>query len=237
MDLDAELAGALAPLADGADVSVAVLDTESGERAAYGDEAYDTASIVKVGILAALLLRAQDEGRKLNGAELAYAEAMIRRSDNTSATGLLRVIGGEEALDAAHGRLGLTATKAAHAWGLTQTTAADQVRLLEAVFGADSELSAGSRAYLAELMEGVEADQEWGVSAAGTDWALKNGWMPRTTTGLWDVNSIGRVASGGHTLLVAVLSRGHATKEAGVAVVESVAKAAAGVMGAVAASR
>ncbi|WTP78692.1 class A beta-lactamase-related serine hydrolase [Streptomyces sp. NBC_00178] len=236
VDLDAELAGALAPLADGADVSVAVLDTGSGAGAVYGDGAYDTASIVKVDILAALLLRAQDEGRKLNGAELAYAEAMIRRSDNTSATELLKAVGGREGLDAANGRLGLTTTSAAHAWGLTQTTAADQVRLLQAVFGADSELSAASRTYLAGLMEQVETDQGWGVSAAGTGWALKNGWMPRTTTGLWDVNSIGRVVSGGRTLLVAVLSRGHTTKEAGVAVVEFAAEAAAGVMGAVAAS-
>ncbi|MFI8006885.1 serine hydrolase [Streptomyces sp. NPDC086010] len=236
VDLDAELADALAPLAGGADVSVAVLDTGSGVGAACGNGAYDTASIVKVDILAALLLRAQDEGRRLNGAELAYAEAMIRRSDNTSATELLKAVGGHEGLDAANGRLGLTATRAAHAWGLTQTTAADQVRLLRAVFGADSELSAASRAYLAGLMEQVEAGQGWGVSAAGTDWALKNGWMPRTTTGLWDVNSIGRVVSGGRTLLVAVLSRGHTTKEEGVAVVEFAAGAAAGVMGAVGAS-
>ncbi|MFC8228016.1 serine hydrolase [Streptomyces sp. NPDC057287] len=233
VDLDAELADALASLADGADVSVAVLDTESGAGAAYGDGTYDTASIVKVDILAALLLLAQDEDRELNGAEQAYAEAMIRRSDNTSATELLKAVGGEEGLDAANERLGLTGTKAAHAWGLTQTTAADQVRLLEAVSGTDSELSAGSRAYLTKLMGQVEADQRWGVSAAGTGAVLKNGWMPRTTTGLWDINSIGSVESAGHTLLVAVLSRGHATKEAGIALVESVARAAAGVTGAV----
>ncbi|MER7942433.1 serine hydrolase [Streptomyces sp. NPDC094458] len=229
VDLDAELADALAPLADGADVSVAVLDTESGASAAYGDGTYDAASIVKVDILAVLLLQAQDEDRELNGAERAYAEAMIRRSDNTSATELLKVIGGEEGLDAANVRLGLTGTKAAHAWGLTQTTSADQVRLLEAVSGADSVLSEASRAYLTELMGQVEADQRWGVSAAGTDAVLKNGWMPRTTTGLWDVNSIGRVRSGGHTVLVAVLSRGHATQEAGIGLVETVAKAAVAV--------
>ncbi|MFE9726210.1 serine hydrolase [Streptomyces sp. NPDC005794] len=234
VDLDTELADALAPLADCADVSVAVLDTESGAGAAYGDGTYDAASIVKVDILAALLLQVQDEGRELSGAEHAYAEAMIRRSDNTSATELLKVIGGEQGLDTANERLGLTGTKAAHAWGLTRTTAADQVRLLEAVSGTDSELSAASRAYLTELMGQVEADQRWGVSAAGTGAVLKNGWMPRTTTGLWDVNSIGRVESGGRTLLMAVLSRGHATKEAGISLVESVAKAAVGVTGAVA---
>ncbi|MEU0149339.1 serine hydrolase [Streptomyces sp. NPDC006288] len=231
VDLDAELAAALAAPAADADVSVAVLDTTNGAGASYGDGAYDTASIVKVDILAALLLRAQGEGRMLNGAEQARAEAMITRSDNASATELLRAVGGEDALDAANERLGLTGTKAAHAWGLTRTTAADQVRLLRAVFGTASELSAASRAFLTELMGQVEADQRWGVSAAGTGCALKNGWMPRTTTGLWDVNSIGRVESGGHTLLMAVLSRGHTTKEAGIALVESVARAAAGAAG------
>lgn len=236
MDLDAELADALAPLTGGTDVSVAVLDTASGAGAAYGDGAYDTASIVKVDILAALLLLAQDEGRELNGAEHAWAEAMIRRSDNTSATELLKTVGGAGGLDAANERLGLSGTTAAHAWGLTQTTATDQVRLLKAVFGTDSELSASSRAYLTELMGEVQADQRWGVSAAGSGVALKNGWMPRTTTGLWDINSIGRVESGGSTCLVAVLSRGHATKEAGVALVESVAKAAVGVAAGVSAT-
>ncbi|MFE2016652.1 serine hydrolase [Streptomyces sp. NPDC059499] len=236
VDLDAELADALAPLTGSADVSVAVLDTASRAGAVYGDGAYDTASIVKVDILAALLLLAQDEGRELNGAEHAWAEAMIRRSDNTSATELLKAVGGAEGLDAANERLGLSGTTAAHAWGLTQTTATDQVRLLETVFGTDSELSESSRAYLTELMGDVQADQRWGVSAAGSGAVLKNGWMPRTTTGLWDINSIGRVESGGSTYLVAVLSRGHATKEAGVALVESVAKAAVGVAGRVSAT-
>lgn len=70
-----------------------------------------------------------------------------------------------------------------------------------------------------------------GVSAAGGGWALKNGWMPRTTTGLWDINSIGRVRTGGRTCLVAVLSAGHPTKESGIALVEAVARAAVGVVG------
>lgn len=68
------------------------------------------------------------------------------------------------------------------------------------------------------------------MSAAGTGWALKNGWMPRTATGLWDVNSIGRVSVGGRVLLIAVLSAGHATKEAGIAVVEAAARAAVGAL-------
>lgn len=237
VDLDAELAGAVEPLltgAGGAAVSVAVLDSGSGTRAVYGgaDATYDTASIVKVDILAALLLRAQDEKRELTGGERGYAVAMIENSDNDSATALLAAVGGVAGLDAANERLGLTATTAAHAWGLTRTTAADQLTLLEAVFGTDTGtgLSADSRTYLRGLMAAVEADQQWGVSAAGSGWALKNGWMPRTATGLWNINSIGQVTAGGHTYLVAVLSGGQRTKESGIALVESAAKAAVGVL-------
>ncbi|MFD7426511.1 serine hydrolase [Streptomyces sp. NPDC059818] len=239
VDLDAELAGAVEPLlagADGAAVSVAVLDSGSGARAVYGgaDAAYETASIVKVDILAALLLRAQDEERELTAGERGHAVTMIENSDNDSATALLAAVGGAAGLDAANERLGLTSTTAAHAWGLTRTTAADQLTLLEAVFGTDTgtALSADSRTYLRGLMERVEADQQWGVSAAGSGWALKNGWMPRTATGLWNINSIGRVTAGGHTYLVAVLSGGQRTEESGIALVESAARAAVGVLSA-----
>ncbi|MEU1087100.1 serine hydrolase [Streptomyces sp. NPDC005892] len=233
VEYDALVAAAVRRVAGDARLSVAVFDAESGAGGAYESapgQTFDTASIVKVDILAALLLTAQDEGRDLTASERASAAAMIENSDNVSATRLLQVVGGESALDAANGRLGLIGTTASHAWGLTQTTAADQVRLLAAVFAegedADTPLSEESRDYVQELMGQVEADQRWGVSAAGSGSLLKNGWMPRTTTGLWDINSVGRVESGGRSYLVAVLSDGHATQQAGVTLVEAAAKAA-----------
>jgi hypothetical protein len=78
-------------------------------------------------------------------------------------------------------------------------------------------------------MERVVAGQDWGVSAAADgprDTALKNGWLPRDATGLWDVNSIGRITAGGRVRLVAVLSDGHPTRKAGIALVERAARAA-----------
>ncbi|MGV9695572.1 serine hydrolase [Streptomyces sp. NPDC003470] len=238
VDHDALLATAMeaVPVADGTEVSVAVLDLESGESAAYGTAAFDTASIVKVDILAALLLDAQDAGRALTAGEQAYAVDMIGNSDNDAASALWRTIGAAQGLDAANERLGLTATEGGDGplWGLTRTTAADQLVLLRQVFGAgDSPLSGASRTYLRELMGGIAADQRWGVSAAadGGDgsWALKNGWLRRSTTGLWVVNSIGRVTAGGHDRLVAVLSRGSATLAAGVSLTEAAARAAVSV--------
>ncbi|WP_406479777.1 serine hydrolase [Streptomyces sp. NBC_01615] len=232
VDWDALLAEAMkdVTVADTAKLSVAVLDTDSGESATYGDSAFDTASIVKVDILATLLLQAQDADRHLTAQEKTYATAMIENSDNTSASALWRIIGKAKGLDAANKRFGLTDTAGGNdmLWGLTQTTAADQLTLLQQVFGDDSKLSESSQTYLQGLMGEIEIDQQWGVSAAadGSKWALKNGWLARSTTGLWDINSIGRVTVDGHDYLVATLSNGNSTQAKGISLVEAAAKAA-----------
>lgn len=214
-----------------ASLSVAVVDLADGRRAGYGAKAgrtYDTASIVKVDILATLLLKAQGERRGLTSSEKSLASAMIRVSDNKATDALWARIGGAGALDAANRRLGLTGTTAGSGglWGLTQTTAADQLVLLSAVFGEDSELTPASQRYARTLMAAIASGQDWGVSAAGRAVGLKNGWLPRTATGLWDVNSVGRVSAGGRDYLLAVLSKGSASMGGGVTLVEGAAKAA-----------
>lgn len=235
VDHDALLADAVEAVSaeNTAEVSVAVLDLDSGDRATYGDGAFDTASIVKVDILATLLLRHQDAGTRLTAQEKAYATAMIENSDNASATALWRIIGRAEGLDAANERFGLVGTEGGDGelWGLTQTTAADQLTLLQQVFGDDSELSEASRSYARGLMRRIAVGQQWGVSAAadGSAWALKNGWLPRSTTGLWDINSVGRVTVDGDDYLVAVLSKGNSTQAKGISLVEAAARAAVSV--------
>ncbi|MFD4503169.1 serine hydrolase [Streptomyces sp. NPDC058457] len=234
VDRDALLSSALGKVTvpSGAKVSAAVLDLDSGDSAAYGDSAFDTASIVKVDILATLLLQAQDADRHLTATEKAYATKMIENSDNTSASQLWDIIGKAAGLDAANKRFGLTSTEGGDGalWGLTQTTAADQLTLLQQVFGDDSKLSEASQAYIQGLMKTVESDQRWGVSAAadGSEFALKNGWLARSTTGLWDVNSIGRVTVDGTDYLVAVLSKGTVSQAKGISLIEAAAKAAVG---------
>jgi hypothetical protein len=231
MSANALLAEAVTPLvANGLTrLSVSVLELDGGWGAGFGEARFDTASIVKVNILAALLLRAQDTGRELTAAERMRAEAMIGRSDNASTDVLWLAIGGAAGLDAANARLGLTDTTggADGHWGLTQTTSADQIALLWAIHSTDSVLRADSRAYIRTLMSGVVSGQRWGISAAADgDFELKNGWLPRTRTGLWDVNSIGWVTREGREYLVAVVSEGYATQAAGVMAVEAAAEAA-----------
>ncbi|MFG3545894.1 serine hydrolase [Streptomyces sp. NPDC047725] len=216
-------------------VTAAVLSLDGGSRKPLlqGEDApYDTASIVKVDILATLLLQAQDAGRHFTAQERALAEPMIRNSDNAATNALWREIGGAPGLEAANKRMGLTSTKGGPGtkWGLTQTTASDQIRLLLSVFDSaatsrtDSPLNEDSRAYIRTLMTRVASDQAWGVSAvSGPDYALKNGWLQRTASGLWDVNSVGRVTVDGHRYLVAVLSDGSVSMSDGVSAVERAA--------------
>jgi hypothetical protein len=114
-------------------------------------------------------------------------------------------------------------------WGITQTTAPDQVRLLEAVFNDTSPLNADSRAYIRRLVYHIAPDQDWGVSAAadaGRPTALKNGWLQRSQTQKWDVNSIGRIEKNGRVFYGAVLLNGCNTEEIGISLVESAARLA-----------
>jgi hypothetical protein len=222
-------------------VTTAVLDLDhpAGKPQVRGkDVPYDTASIIKVDILTALLVQAQDAGRSLTQQERTQAEAMIEHSDNDAANALWGRIGLASGLEAVNKRLGLSSTVggAGGKWGLTRTTVTDQILLLRAVFAdggtssaSESVLATTSRNYIRTLMTRIAAGQSWGVSAAsdsGTGWALKNGWLQRSTTGLWDINSVGRVTSGTHHYLVAVLSDGNASMTGGIAAVERAARTA-----------
>ena len=206
------------------DTAVAVLDLGTGVTATFAaDKPLPTASVVKVDILAALLL--QKDGELTQGQE-ATARRMIQNSDNNAATTLWKAIGGADGLDKANRQLGLTATTPGTKarWGLTTTTAADQLRLLSVIFTDDSPLSAGSRGFIRTLMGNVADDQQWGVSAAddpgGSEFYLKNGWLPRT--GGWIVNSVGEVEHDGHKLLVVALSDGRPSKDVGIDVLEGI---------------
>jgi beta-lactamase class A len=209
--------------------SVAVLDRRTGERYSFrGTEKYDTASIVKVQVLACLLLKAQDSDRELTSSELSLAKRMIRLSDNNATTELFSRLGRVGAVTRSNKRLGLTATVVNSSWGLTKTTANDQVRLLAELVDPKSPLDAESRELAFELMTTVDKAQRWGVSAAagkGETTAIKNGWDIRSADrGLWAINTVGRITGGKTDVSVAVLSHGHASQGAGIAVVEKVAQ-------------
>ncbi|MGI5165843.1 serine hydrolase [Spirillospora sp. CA-253888] len=212
-------------------LSVAVRDLATGHGYAYGARMRTaTASVVKVDIVLALLLKAQRRGRTLTAYQRDLAARAVKESDNAATDVLWGMIGGGAGLAAAHRRLGLrdTVPGPGGAWGSTRTGTADRLRVLAAL--ESGPLSAANRRYLRGLMEDVAPEQAWGVSAAGgrSGTALKNGWLPRRADGgRWTVNSVGRVTVGGRAFALAVLSDRNPTMGAGVTAVEHAARAVA----------
>jgi hypothetical protein len=223
-----DLAAAVGPIAraDGGHVTVAVDDLTTGTEAAYGGtREFVTASIVKVDILCSLLYRSQESRRALTSQE-----------DELATTSLYGDVDGAAGVDKANRVFGLSETTAGTGpyWGLTTTTADDQIRLLRLVFTRPSVLTARSQDYVQYLMGHVEADQQWGVPAAadhGTRFMVKNGWLPSPATGLWEINSIGEVVHHHQHMLIVVLSDDNASEASGISVVEEIARKAAGAIG------
>ncbi|WP_436527448.1 serine hydrolase [Actinoplanes sp. HUAS TT8] len=209
--------------------SLAVLDKKTGLTYAFrGDQKFETASIVKVQVLACLLMTTQDAGRKLTSQEDALAKNMIRNSDNDSTTSLFTKLGKQSAVQKCDKRLGLTQTTVNSSWGLTRTTAKDQVKLLAQLVSDKSPLTASSRKYAHTLMSTVNPAQQWGVPAAaktGEDFTVKNGWLGRSTeNGLYIINSVGRIVGDDTDVSIAVLSHLNKSEASGHKVVETAAK-------------
>lgn len=209
-------------------LAVAAMDRQGTASVTVGTRRFETASIVKVNILAALLLRQTPPGKALTSGTRRTAEEMIESSDNDAAVALWQRINGRSGLVAANRTLGMKETKVSVHWGLTTTTAADQLRLLTALTSPDGPLTPQDRSFVMGLMNKVIPEQRWGVTAAGgpgnRSVYVKNGWDTADADGgRWIVNSIGRVVEADHDWLIAVLSDHHTTQEAGVRVVEKAA--------------
>jgi beta-lactamase class A len=211
--------------------AVAVVNNRTGEVYRHHPTArFQTASVVKLDILAGVLLTAQDAGRGLTATERSLASRMIRASDNAAASSLWWRLGGHDGLARINTRLGLTHTVLGRDtwWGTTTTTVVDQVRMVDIITGRRGPLNRTSVAYAVGLMRAVNADQDWGVSAAaraGERVALKNGWFPGPTSlSEWTVNTVGRITDANTDATVVVLSQGNRSMAAGVALVEAVTR-------------
>jgi beta-lactamase class A len=209
-------------------VTAAVVDARTGTVSIYRPKGRAiTASIVKVDILETLLGEAQAEDRDLTEDERELAGRMITESDNDAAEDLWELVGGASAVARYNDRVGLTATAPNQAgyWGLTTTSAVDQVRLVQEVCYPSHVLTGSSRRYALGLMTQVDPAQAWGVSAGvppDASVALKNGWLPYD--GAWHVNSIGCVQGAGRDYVIAVLVGDEPTEEDGIETIEGLSR-------------
>jgi hypothetical protein len=190
--------------------------------------AFDSASTVKVTVLATLLWDAKKHNRYLTSTETTLATKMITQSDNASTTKLWNQLG----LTKIKGFLaaaGMTKTTPGTGgyWGLTQINVTDEQKLLKLVTATNTVLSDSSRAYILKLMGKVISSQRWGTPAGAPSTVavhVKNGWLSRSTNA-WRVHSLGTFNGGGHDYMMSVLTVGSSTMDYGVATIQGVAKA------------
>lgn len=223
------LAVSNAVAAAGGDTAVAVYDATSGRSYAYQDSArFKTGSVVKLSILGELLRRAQ-EGRTPTAADQRNALAMIAHSDNDAASDLWDELGRGSAVVGTFDRLvGTRATTADPGGylGLTVTTAADEVMVMRAIAYPNPVLTDSSRAQAVTLLGQVESDQRFGATAGvppGVEVDVKNGWLPYDEG--WYVNTVAHVYGAGRDYVVAVMSKGGATQQAGTDRIEQISAA------------
>jgi hypothetical protein len=192
------------------------------------------ASVSKIALLEILLLERQEAGKLLTNNEDSQLTEMIEHSSNAAADEVFELAGGHAKVVAEQKPLGLNTNLTVYGpgnlWGLTTSSAAQQIVVLNNLVDAASPLNVGSREYALELLQHVEADQRWGVPVAadkGSTYYVKDGWLAVDTDhGLWAVNSDGIITVHGQRLLVSVMTQHGASFDGGIVYCEKLVKAA-----------
>ncbi|MFF3768195.1 serine hydrolase [Streptomyces sp. NPDC001922] len=209
-------------------IALALHDRRTGTRCTLdANRKFDSASVVKVTVLGALLRRAMEENRELTRKEVKLTTSMITKSDNEATSTLWRQLG-VRGIQHFLTLAGMTRTVpgADGYWGLTQVTAGDQMKLLDLLTSDNDVLDRDARSYARGLMQRVVAGQRWGTPAGAPDAAtigVKNGWLSRSTHG-WRVHSVGTFTGGGHDYGIVVLSHGNRTMDYGIASIQGAAR-------------
>jgi beta-lactamase class A len=214
----------------GSDAGVEVYDvTHQHSYASHGAAQFLTASSIKVPIMLTFFAMTESQEREPDGDEMNLLTAMIEHSDNDAASALFDEIG--EASGIANylqqsGVSGLTPNQSA--WGYSLITPQAMVDMLTQL-DAGTILTAGDRATSLNLMQHVEADQQWGVgeaAPAGSTVAMKNGWVPGPD-GLWSVNTSGIVKTGSEIYIISVYTQEQPSLADGQATVQQICGAVA----------
>jgi len=223
-------------------VTAAIYDNRTGKTyVLHPGQRQETASIVKVEIMGTAFWNAQ-QGRPLTSAQRALLVPMIEQSNNTAASELLKDVGGPARVQRFDQHAGLTKTTVSKkqfipgsslpGWGLTLTTALDEVTLVRKFAYANPLLTTAHRQRGLNLMGHVESGQAWGVSGGnygalpGATVVLKNGWLPHNLTSYtdWQVNSIGWVHGNGRDYVIAVLTNHSASETYGISTIDTIAR-------------
>ena len=158
----------------------AVVDSTGQLSGLHVHEHFETASVVKVMMLIAYLQRLAAHGVGLSPADRDLLYPMIHISDNEAASAVLAIVG-----EGALARVAREAGMSDYApgvgwWAYTQTSPADQARLL---FKLGRLIPARFYGYARYLMSTIEPEQSWGIpEVARPSWQVyfKTGQLPES---------------------------------------------------------
>jgi hypothetical protein len=199
-------------------VAFAVLDRRSNHvRGLERTTRFRSASVVKAMMLVSVLRRAGS--RRLSEAERRRLRPMVTRSDNTSASAIHARIGAHGLRRVARAA-GMNNFSPASPWGVSQITAADQVRFFLRI---DELVPRRHRRYARKLLSSIVKGQRWGIAPVARRRHLKaffkGGWVTGITH---QVALLERRGDRGR-IAVAVLTRNSPSMAYGEQTIEGVA--------------
>lgn len=201
-------------------VSFAVVDEQGELRGDHVNRVHNSASVVKVMFMVALLREPDVRDDALTQGEKDLIGPMIRRSDNQSANAIYTRVG-EGALYALARDAGMDHFSTQSVWGLSEITAAEQARFF---WRLERYIPERHENYAMRLLTRIVPSQRWGIPpAAPAGWKLhfKGGWSGRPS---WRINQVMVLRRPGRRFSVAVLTREQPSKNYGEQTIEGVAR-------------
>jgi hypothetical protein len=190
------------------------------------NESFCTASIVKVAVAMALFYEENKKTHQLTDVEYQKLSKMIIESDNKCTTYFWNKLGGEKYMDSFFQKLGMNETNAGKNgyWGLTETTASNQISLLTYLVKENKFINKHQQTMILHHMEHVKQDQKWGYSSIKEGKVyVKNGWSPKEKDN-WRINSLGIVEHAGDVYVLCMLTIGNESYSKGIQRMEDLAE-------------
>lgn len=195
-----------------------------------------TASIVKVDIMATLFAE-ERAGQTFAPSLTSELQPMVEISSNDAATNLWNAVGGASAIARFDSKIGMGETTPSAClvckgfpwpgWGLTTTSAQDQVTLLRNLLIDSGSVTPEQRKLAQHLLANVIPSERWGISSgvpSAVTIEIKNGWVP-LQDGRWQINSIGHIEGDGRNYVIAILSQENPSEASGIDLVNNVGSA------------
>jgi hypothetical protein len=184
-------------------ISFAVVDESGRLHASHPDRVHNSASVVKVMFMVALLRQPDVRHDALSSGERHLLGPMIKVSDNAAATAIFNRVG-EAALYRLARDAGMGHFTTQPTWGLSTITAREQARFF---YRLETFIPKRHRAYAMHLLTKVVDWQRWGIPpVAPQGWKLhfKGGWSGAPS---WRVNQVILLRNPPRRLSIAILTR------------------------------